>query len=101
MPRELTDLEKLLAADWSEQGAMLKKPEVASAARAWMGDAAFDEWSRFVGGSRPAHLAAGGPRNILFAPGVMGSTLQSEGLGGVWWLDMVFARDKLEELALG
>ncbi|MBU1357686.1 MAG: hypothetical protein KJ901_02870, partial [Gammaproteobacteria bacterium] len=84
MPRSLTDLEKLLTADWSEQGAMLKKSELADAARAWMGDAAFNEWSRFVGGPRAGHLAAGGPRNILFAPGVMGSTLQSEGLGGVW-----------------
>lgn len=30
----------------------------------------------------------------------MGSSLQSAGLSGVWWLDLVFARDKLNALAL-
>jgi pimeloyl-ACP methyl ester carboxylesterase len=31
---------------------------------------------------------------------LLGSTLQSNGLGGVWWLDMVRARDKLNQLSL-
>src|SRR5690242_17827774 len=62
-----------------------------------MGAAAFGEFMS----QRPdmRHLGAG-PKNIVFAPGVMGSTLQSNGLGGVWWLDMVRARDKLNQLAL-
>ena len=98
MPHAMSKLEQFLASDWEKQGELLNDPDVAAAAKVWLGDAAFDELAQFAAPTK-AHLGSG-PRNILFAPGVMGSTLQSEGLGGVWWLDMVFARDKLELLAL-
>lgn len=99
MTHPFTDLEKFLAADFEQQRDLLQQPGIAAKAKAWLGDEAFAELQKFIGQAAPAHLGAGS-RNIVFAPGVMGSTLQSEGLGGVWWLDMMFARDKLEKLAL-
>ena len=94
----LSKLENFLLSDWEKQGELLRDPDVAAAAKIWLGDAAFSELKQFSDPGK-AHLGSG-PRNILFAPGVMGSTLQSAGLGGVWWLDMMFARDKLELLEL-
>ncbi len=99
MTQALTGFESFLAADFEKQRELLQKPEIAAKTKTWLGDEAFAELQKFIGQGAPAHLGAG-PRNIVFAPGVMGSTLQSEGLGGVWWLDMMFARDKLEKLAL-
>lgn len=98
MARPLSKFENFLASDWEKQADLLRDPEVADAARRWLGDAAYSEFARFASAGK-AHLG-NGSRNILFVPGVMGSTLQSDGLGGIWWLDMVFARDKLKLLEL-
>jgi pimeloyl-ACP methyl ester carboxylesterase len=97
MKRELTRLEKFLTTDYEAQFELLDDPEMKADVQAWMGADAF---SQFVShGPGPRHLADG-PKNIVFVPGVMGSTLQSNGLGGVWWLDLVRARDKLNQLRL-
>ncbi|MDR4485534.1 MAG: alpha/beta fold hydrolase [Nitrospirales bacterium] len=97
MKRKLTILEKFLISDYESQFELLKDPETKATVQAWMGA---DAYSQFViHGPGPDHLGVG-PKNIIFAPGVMGSTLQSNGLGGVWWLDIVRARDKLNELRL-
>lgn len=96
MKRELTKLEKFLNADYETQFELLDDPETQAEVQKWMGAKACEQ---FLSHDPRGHLGAG-PRNIVFAPGVMGSTLQSEGLGGVWWLDMVFARDKLDQLRL-
>jgi pimeloyl-ACP methyl ester carboxylesterase len=94
--RELTPLEKFLTADDDERFDLLDDPATRTAVEAWMGSKAFEE---FISHRQAGHLGAG-PKNIVFAPGVMGSTLQSNGLGGVWWLDIVRARDKLNQLSL-
>ena len=47
---------------------------------------------------RDRHLG-GGPTRLIFVPGLMGSMLQSEGLGGVWWID-VRSRNHLNDLRL-
>ena len=96
MKRELTELERFLTADYEGQFELIKDPKTRGQVLAWMGEPAFNEFLRYDPGS---HLAAG-PKNIVFAPGIMGSTLQSNGLGGVWWLDMLRARDKLNQLRL-
>jgi pimeloyl-ACP methyl ester carboxylesterase len=97
MARDLTKLEKFLTADYEDQFDLLTDPQTKAEVEAWMGSEAFGQFRSQGPGA--GHLA-GGPKNILFAPGVMGSTLQSEGLGGVWWLDITRARDKLNQLRL-
>jgi pimeloyl-ACP methyl ester carboxylesterase len=46
------------------------------------------------------HLAFGAPKNLLFVPGCMGSLISSHTLGGVWWIDLLRNRDKLNKLGL-
>jgi pimeloyl-ACP methyl ester carboxylesterase len=89
-------LEAFRVADWEEQARMLTDQETARAAEAWLGSAAIAELRQLRGSS---HLA-GGKKNLIVVPGVMGSMLQSTGEGGIWWMDMLRARDKLNALAL-
>jgi pimeloyl-ACP methyl ester carboxylesterase len=95
--RELTSLEQFLVADEDKRFELLDDPATKTAAEAWMGTEAFRE---FISHRPDTHHLGPGPKNLVFAPGVMGSTLQSNGLGGVWWLDMVRARDRLNQLSL-
>jgi pimeloyl-ACP methyl ester carboxylesterase len=97
MPKELTKLEKFLSTDWDSQLTLLKDPDTASAVESWLGPDAFAELKDLSSGAK--HMA-GGDKNIIVVPGVMGSALQSEGEGGVWWLDLMFAREKLNQLRL-
>ncbi len=97
MKRELTSLEKFLIVDYETQFVLLKDPKIRAQVQAWMGADAFRQFEIF--GPSQSHLGAGS-KNVIFAPGVMGSTLQSNGLGGVWWLDLARARDKLDQLRL-
>lgn len=46
------------------------------------------------------HLAVDGPTNMVFLPGVMGSLLTSNTLGGVWWIDLR-SLGHLRDLRLG
>jgi pimeloyl-ACP methyl ester carboxylesterase len=98
MARQLTRLEEFLTADYEGQFELLSRdPRTKSEVEEWMGREAFEQFCDHAPDA--AHLGVG-PKNIIFAPGVMGSTLQSEGLGGVWWLDITRARDKLNQLRL-
>ncbi len=97
MKRELTALERFLVADDEARFRLLDDAATKAAVQEWMGADALREFARHRADSN--HLGAG-PKNIVFAPGVMGSTLQSNGLGGVWWLDVLRARDKLNQLQL-
>jgi pimeloyl-ACP methyl ester carboxylesterase len=97
MKRELSSLEKFLTVEHEAQCELLKNPETKAQVQVWMGADAFSQFERHF--LTPGDLGAG-PKNIIFAPGVMGSTLQSNGLGGVWWLDIVRARDRLDQLRL-
>ena len=90
-------LDRFRKADWGEQRKMLDDVAVKNEVKAWLGSEAADELFELAKGSQ--HLAQG-PRNIVVVPGVMGSVLQSKGQGGIWWLDMLRARGKLNELAL-
>ncbi len=90
-------LEQFRIADWDEQMRLLKQADTAERVRQWLGDAAFAELKALSDGSS----MAGGKMNLIVVPGVMGSVLQSVGHGGILWMDMLRARDKLNQLALG
>lgn len=97
MKRDLSHLEKFLIADYETQFALLNNPDTKKQVLEWIGAEAYSQLVSL--GPGPGHLAAGS-KNVIFAPGVMGSTLQSEGLGGVWWVDMLRARNELDKLGL-
>src|SRR5262245_6776679 len=91
-------IENFLKASFEDQLRLLGDETTSTAVKAWLGSTAFDELKGFLP-TLAGHLGAG-PKNIVFVPGVMGSTLQSVGLGGVWWLDMLRARDRVDRLAM-
>lgn len=83
----MTDpVEAFLAADTAERLRMAREGRHEDELRRHFGDAA---WQEYLGlaGRAVRHLGPDSPRNLLFIPGVMGSLLRSEGLGGVWWID--------------
>jgi pimeloyl-ACP methyl ester carboxylesterase len=83
-------------ADWERQMQLLKDPQTAGLVKGWLGDAAFADLQALGDGRN----LAGGKKNIVVVPGVMGSVLQSGGHGGIWWMDMLRARNRLDQLAL-
>jgi pimeloyl-ACP methyl ester carboxylesterase len=93
----MTKLEAFRVADWDEQARLLADPATAREVEAWLGAEAFAELRALGGGG--LHLA-GGKKNLIVVPGVMGSMLQSKGKGGIWWIDMLRARGQLNGLAL-
>ena len=97
MPDPVLDF---LAADSARRVELLEQPETAAAVRNFLGDGVFNELTAL---SQRAvvqdHLGVKSPPNLVFVPGVMGSLLQSETKGGVWWLD-VRTRQHLDDLGL-
>jgi pimeloyl-ACP methyl ester carboxylesterase len=93
----MAPIEKFRTSDWEQQARMLADPTVARDVEQWMGPDAFAELQQLRGS---VGSMAAGTKNLIVAPGIMGSMLQSEGLGGIWWVDMLRARDKLDGLAL-
>jgi pimeloyl-ACP methyl ester carboxylesterase len=94
----MSRLTQFRIADWDEQVRMLADPDTACEVEQWLGPAAFAELRGLAGGAR--HLSGGGKKNLIVVPGVMGSMLQSSGEAGIWWLDMLRTRDRLDSLAL-
>lgn len=45
------------------------------------------------------HLGGKSPKNLVFIPGVMGSMLKSDSMGGVWWID-IRAYKRINDLKL-
>ena len=89
-----------LSADTHQRLELLGDPETANAVRRFVGDAAFADLDklRHHGLAQP-HLGIKSPPNLVFVPGVMGSLLQSDTKGGVWWLN-VDTRKEMNGLAL-
>ena len=66
-----------------------RSDEHARAVREGLGEQAFAEYLATRGaGSGGDHLAVTPETTVLFLPGIMGSSLESESLGGTWWLDL-------------
>jgi pimeloyl-ACP methyl ester carboxylesterase len=95
--RPQTPLDHFLLSDFETRRDLLQDTKTIAQVKEWMGSEAFAQFMSLDVDSQ--HLGVG-PKNIIFAPGIMGSTLQSMGVGGVWWLDIVRARDKLNHLRL-
>lgn len=93
----MSKLDAFRKADWDEQVKMLADNETAQEVEGWLGPAAFAELKQLA---PPAGDLTGGKNNLIVVPGVMGSMLQSAGEGGIWWLDVLRARDRLDQLAL-
>src|SRR5262249_44209909 len=59
---------------------------------AYLGPASYREYHALaeeaVPRLRARHLGVDSPKNLIFVPGVMGSLLDSEELGGIWWIDL-------------
>lgn len=93
----MSKLEAFRRAEWDQQVRMIADPETAREVEHWLGPLAFAEFKTL---QRDASHLGRGKKNLILVPGVMGSMLQSEGMGGIWWADMLRARDKLDSLAL-
>jgi pimeloyl-ACP methyl ester carboxylesterase len=75
----------------------------AAALKAHYGEPAYDELRGLAEGVRRAgskHLGPQTPKNLIFVPGVMGSSLEPVALGGLWWIDVLRNRDKIDKLGL-
>ncbi|MBT2524974.1 hypothetical protein J7E91_05845 [Streptomyces sp. ISL-99] len=66
---------------------MAQDPATSNAVRALLGNKAFIELEQLSRSIPGYHLAAEAPTDLIFVPGVMGSTLASLGLAGIWWFD--------------
>lgn len=77
---------------------MIRQPAAAAELRAYLGAEVFGEYESLADRAGGAHLGLGTP-NLIFVPGVMGSLLLSETLGGVWWID-ARTRTHIDDLRL-
>ena len=84
-----TPVERFLSAGFADRIAMVIDDTTADGLRGYLGQDAFAEYRRLAAEFDEQHLAGGSPVNLLFLPGVMGSSLASRGLGGIWWLDLM------------
>jgi pimeloyl-ACP methyl ester carboxylesterase len=88
---------RFLVAPTATRLQLVDNPDHAGTLRSLLGEPVFEEYLRLASRVR-THLG-GGPTNLIFVPGVMGSMLLSESLGGVWWID-VRNRHHLDDLRL-
>jgi hypothetical protein len=94
---------RFMAAAPEERMRMALDQTAAATLRGYLGEEAFAEYAALAErvirktGGRPLSLEA--PTNLLFVPGVMGSLLFSETMGGVWWID-VRTRRHIDDLRL-
>jgi len=53
----------------------------------YLGKTAYDEYRKLANRLADQHLSIRAAPNLIFVPGVMGSLLQSQTKGGIWWVD--------------
>ncbi|MCX4672345.1 hypothetical protein OG453_37750 [Streptomyces sp. NBC_01381] len=87
-----------LRTDASQQWRQALDPSLEPELREFLGAGALGELQALAR-SVTSHLAGPAAPNLIFVPGVMGSVLASQGLGGVWWLD-IRSRDRIDRLQL-
>ena len=72
--------------------------------RQYFGDVAYqrlrDLAERAIAHEEAGHLGPKAPKNLIFVPGIMGSVLMPREFGGIWWIDVVRNRDKIDQLGL-
>jgi len=61
--------------------------------RTYLGESAYEEYLKIAKKTVPKlndlHLGSKTPKNLIFIPGVMGSFLKSDSLGGIWWINLL------------
>jgi pimeloyl-ACP methyl ester carboxylesterase len=92
-------VERFLSAGFAERLAMVTDDSSAAVVRNYLGADAFAEYQRLAAEFDGGHLAGNQAANLIFLPGVMGSSLNSAGLGGIWWLD-ILNRHHIRDLQL-
>jgi pimeloyl-ACP methyl ester carboxylesterase len=93
--------ESFLRSGLPDRARMIADPGVLAQLRAALGPAA-DEYAALGDRYRQAsgsHLAGRVGTNLIVIPGVMGSLLASQALGGIWWID-IRGRHRLGDLGL-
>jgi pimeloyl-ACP methyl ester carboxylesterase len=78
---------------------MACSPENEQALRALFGNAGYEEYRAVAERLDEQHLSIRTPPNLVFVPGVMGSLLQSQTKGGIWWVD-ARTRHHIDDLRL-
>jgi pimeloyl-ACP methyl ester carboxylesterase len=97
-------LEQFLAANTEERFRMALDAQTAPEIRSYFGEAAYADYAALAEDALrrlgPGNLGTQVPTNLIFVPGIMGSMLRSETLGGVWWIDALRGYDKLNKIGL-
>jgi pimeloyl-ACP methyl ester carboxylesterase len=63
-----------------------------------LGEKAYEELRTLATRHGGTHLG-GGPKNMIFVPGIMGTLLMNKSLAGIWWID-VRTRNYIDQLGL-
>src|SRR5215207_6985671 len=92
-------IETFLAADPEERLLLARGTAHAEELRRYFGETVLAEYRALAARLDRSHLSLRAPKNLVFVPGVMGSLLKSETLGGIWWID-VRTRAHLNDLRL-
>lgn len=79
---------RFAAAPLPEQFRMLADPGTAGQLRPFLGDDALADYLRLADRAPGQRLLGERPVNLIFLPGIMGSLLVSQGLSGMWWIDV-------------
>jgi pimeloyl-ACP methyl ester carboxylesterase len=88
-----------LAASTRQRLQMVRDSRSKDALETYLGAHAYREYRLLSSTLDEGHLAVGRPRNLIFVPGVMGSTLESKTKGGIWWID-IRTRHHIDDLRL-
>lgn len=98
------DLTRYLAGSDEERLGLLAKGGTSPILERYFGAAAYGELRELARRAREhqeaGHLGANAPKNLILVPGIMGSSLQPRELGGLWWVDVLRNRDKIDKLGL-
>lgn len=92
-------IEKFLAAPLEQRLEIAGDDRNAALLKSYFGPAAYEEYRKIALKLDQAHLGIRSPKNLIFVPGAMGSLLQSQTKGGVWWVD-IRTRHHIDDLRL-
>lgn len=80
-------VKQFLTSEVVERLRMVKDEKNAGALQGYLGAAAYNDYRKLADRLDENHLSWKSAKNLIFVPGVMGSMLQSDAKGGVWWID--------------
>ena len=92
-------IERFLTSDLVERLRIVKDENNAVPLQEYLGTSAYNDYRKLAGRLDENHLSWKSAKNLIFVPGVMGSMLQSQAKGGVWWIDPR-TRNHIDDLRL-